>query len=232
MMRGINKWIWRQAERVFSPQTVESMKLDLRRYQVRRLRKREGPMTPPCSKLHMGCGTIHVEGWLNVDLYGSDCDVDLAGGWLPWMDNVFDAVVSQHVIEHLELETEVLPLLRELRRVLKPGAEIWLSCPDIEKICRSYQEHEMRDLLEDRRKRWPDFPFGEMPTSHLMNHLFCQEGGHRNLFDFALMEWTLEQAGFVDVHRVEEADLLERFPAFPAREDDAQSLYARARNTD
>lgn len=230
LKKTLNTWFWLQAGKVFSEGTIEAMKLDLRRFQVRRRYKGKSSIKPDSAKLHVGCGNIHVKNWLNVDLYGSDFNVDLATSPLPWSDNSFDAAISQHVIEHLVLESELIPLLNELSRVMTPGAELWLSCPDIEKVCTSYMQCNMQDLLEDRRQRWPDFPFGEMPTSHLINHFFSQEGGHKNLFDFALLEWTLKSAGFDEVEQNVETDLLMRFPEFPKRGDDAQSIYVSAKN--
>jgi hypothetical protein len=49
-----------------------------------------------------------------------------------------------------------------------------------------------------------------------------------NLFDFPLLKYVLGRAGFDDCVRVDEKDLLERFPDFPPRRDDYQSLYVRA----
>jgi hypothetical protein len=53
---------------------------------------------------------------------------------------------------------------------------------------------------------------------------------HKNLFDFTLLYWALTESGFVEIQRVEEADLLARFPEFPPRHDELQSLYVRARS--
>jgi predicted SAM-dependent methyltransferase len=169
-----------------------------------------------------------VPGWLNVDVARSQYDVDLACGRLPWSSDSFDTVVSQHVIEHLELRSELLPLLREVHRVLRPGGELWLSCPDMEKACRSYLENGMADLVADRLSRWPEYALHGAPPSHFLNDLFHQSGEHRNLFDFALLEWALKETGFVGVERAEEAALLARYSDFPARGDDLQSLYVRA----
>lgn len=216
------------AGRVFSARTVSLIRYDLQRLPPRLKRFREKNVLPAQSKLHLGCGGRHVRGWLNVDLAASDYDLDLASGRLPWRSGVFEAIVGQHVIEHLELKTELLPLLRESRRILTPGSEIWLSCPDIEKICRSYLEHDMRDLLEDRLIRWPSYSLENMPSSQMINDLFHQNGQHKNLFDFRLLEWALRECGFASVSRVSEADLLGRFPEFLPRGDDLQSIYVRA----
>jgi len=212
--------------RVLSARTYRAVTFDLLRWRTRVKRHILGTPRPSHRRLHLGCGKRRVEGWLNVDLVSSECDVDLACGRLPWPNDSFDAVVCQHVIEHLELREQLLPLLRELRRVVEPGGEVWLSCPDIAKACRSYLDHGMQDLYDARLKRLPDFtlPNG-VPTAHMINELFHQWGEHVNLFDLELLTWALKVVGFTRVTRVDEDTLLERFKGFPRRNDDEQSLY-------
>lgn len=213
---------------VFSSRTISLIVFDIIRFKSRFKRLNDKKVIPSQNRLHLGCGAKRVQGWLNVDVVGSDYDVDLGGERLPWGDEVFEAIVSQHFIEHIELTKELLPLLSELHRVLRSGKEIWLSCPDIEKICRSYNEHKMLDLLEDRKSRFPDWSLGDIPTSHMINHLFHQGGEHKNLYDFALLSWALEKSDFCNVKQVTHVDFLSRFPEFPPREDDLQSIYVKA----
>jgi SAM-dependent methyltransferase len=213
--------------RVFSPRTVHAMRFDLLRLSARR---RFRPHLPAADRLHFGCGDRRVSGWLNVDVGNSDADVDFAAGRLPWPDGVFQVVVSQHVIEHLSLFDELLPILGELRRVLRPNGEIWLSCPDMEKVCRGYVQDRARTLLEHKLARTDaNIGMGDAPPQHFVNLLFDQDGEHRNLFDFELLAWALAKAGFDACDRVAERDLLERFPGFPPRGDDDHTLYVRAR---
>jgi predicted SAM-dependent methyltransferase len=214
--------------RLLSARTLRAVEYDLCRFTTRVRRRRTRHLVPSERLLHLGCGGRQLPGWLNVDVRDSDLDVDLAGGRLPWRSGVFEAVVSQHVIEHLELYREALPLLREVRRVLRAGGELWVSCPDIEKICRSYLAYEMKDLVADRQNRMPDFNLGGAPSSQMANHLFHQDGEHVNLFDWPLLEWILREAGFSGVRRVTEADLLARFPGFPERRDESQTIYVAA----
>jgi SAM-dependent methyltransferase len=47
---------------------------------------------------------------------------------LSFPDNSFDAVVSSHVIEHLEKPEK---MLQEIKRVLKPGGRVLLCCPSL-----------------------------------------------------------------------------------------------------
>ena len=123
--------------RVFSPRTAMLMQFDALRLRAR-LHGNGSNLIPAESKLHFGCGAVRVKGWLNVDVTNSDFDVDLAIGKIPWANGVFSAIVGEHIVEHLELESELLPLFHEFRRVSRTGAEVWLSCPDMEKTCRGY----------------------------------------------------------------------------------------------
>lgn len=215
---------------IVSYESRQALRFDARRLGVRVRQLFRRPVASGSDRLHFGCGSRRVAGWLNVDLRGSDLDVDLTCP-LPWRDAQFSAVVGQHVIEHLELQRELLPLLRELRRVCRPGAEVWLSTPDLEVVCRSYLRSGGADLLADRVTRYPDWArvMGDVPPSHMVNHLFHQFGQHKNLLDYDLLAWALGRAGFVECERVNETRLRERFPEFPLRNDDWQSLYIRAR---
>lgn len=181
------------------------------------------------SRLHLGCGGRHVDGWLNVDVSGSDWNVDLSRGRLPWPDRAFQAVATQHFVEHLHLDSELIPLLREVFRVTAPDGEVWISTPDISKIVDSYQNHRMSDLVVSRQRRFPNWDLGGAPDVQMMNELFHQHGSHKNLFDLELLTWALQQAGFADVEPADEPMMLTRFPEFPKRDDGEQTLYVVAR---
>lgn len=229
--RGVS----RAVHAVLGERTVKLLRMDLARAAARARGRLRGDarqdLVPTSPLVHVGCGRRsrrRVDGWLNVDITGSDFDVDLASGRLPWRDASVEAFVSQHVIEHLELDSELVPLLTEMRRVLRPDGEVWLSCPDLATACRSYVDGTLDRLVEDRRARNPGWRFEGVPASQLVNDLFTQQGEHVNLFDEELLRWALRRAGFGTVERVREADLLARFPGFPPRHDDVQSLYVRA----
>ena len=212
---------------VLSHRTQVLAGLDVKRL-IARISQRRRLVRPSKNRLHLGCGRHNVAGFLNVDLEGGDEQVDLACGHLPWVDSSFEVVVAQHVIEHLEMTTELIPLLREVRRVSEPGAELWLSCPDMEGICRAYVQGDLARFVLDKVLRCGSGCFETSPPQNLLNYLFHQRGEHKNLFDFALLRWTLEQTGFTSCTRTSEKQFLERFPGFPPRNDDLQSLYVRA----
>jgi predicted SAM-dependent methyltransferase len=209
-----------------SDRTRMLVTFDFLRARARRRMPRH--VIPKTDRLHIGCGPRRVAGFLNIDVADSELDVDLAYGQLPFPDATFATAVSQHVIEHLDLHTELLPLLRDVHRTLKPGGEFWVSCPDMKTVCRVYVDGQIQRLVDDRIARWPDYSLHGTPAQHFVNDLFHQHGEHQNLLDFELLEWALQQAGFVDVERRTEADLLGAFPEFPIRNDDLQTLLVRA----
>jgi predicted SAM-dependent methyltransferase len=214
------------ARRIFGRRTLDGIAFDLRRLRTRLRRHRRGQWP---ELLHLGAGARRVPGWLNVDVSDSDCDVDLASGVLPWPDGTFSAVVSQHFIEHIEMD-ELVKLLMEVRRVLRPGGEVWLSCPDIEKVCRGYLADRGAALMAHRRGLWPEgCPTDDTPSQHVLNLVFHQWGQHKNLYDFELLAWVTGRAGFRSCERITERDLLKRFPGFPERRDDLNTLYVLAR---
>ena len=206
---------------------VKRMRARLRTEKMkRRIVRLSGGVLP--DQLHLGCGRRRLPRWLNVDIADSDIDLDLATGRLPFADASFTCIVSQHVIEHLTVGDELDNLLIDMHRCLRPGGDVWISCPDLDKVCRSYVEDGGEALLKDRLTRWPGEDVGPYPASHVVNKIFFQDGEHRNLLDFALLQFLLQRAGFEDVVQVNEADLLVRFPGFPQRKDDLHTIYVRA----
>jgi predicted SAM-dependent methyltransferase len=179
-------------------------------------------------RLHFGCGGRVVRGWTNVDIINSPLDLDLLAR-LPFPKQSFEAIVGQQVIEHFDLWTELLPLLEELHRVAKAECEIWLSTPDMEKICRGYLEDNGLALKLDRLTRHKDHELQDpVPCQHVINVLFHQGGEHRNLFDFELLAWALERAGFHNCLKAGEEEFRNRFPEFGPRGDDPHGFYVRA----
>lgn len=222
-LSGVASSVWKG---LLSAQTRRGLRFDLLRLRTRFGGKHR--VQTAAKRLHFGCGKRRVEGWLNVDVRGSDLDVDLARGALPFEDAQFEVAVAQQFIEHLELESELEPLLGELARVVRPGGELWVSCPDMERVCQSYLADGGDALLRDRKSRWPDFTLGDLPARHMVNVVFHQAGEHRNLFDFRLLSWLLERHGFTDTKRVDEAEFRGVYPEFPVRADDEFSLFVRA----
>ena len=72
--------------------------------------------------LNLGCGTEPKPGWTNVDCRQIPGATDLVADIrrLPFADNVFDQIVSENVLEHID---DPRPAIAELARVLKSSSK-------------------------------------------------------------------------------------------------------------
>ena len=86
-------------------------------------------------KLNLGCGDKILPGYLNVDVVASrrgfkpDVICDLRE-LTPFEDDSVDEILAVHVVEHF-WRWEVLEVLQEWVRVLKPGGTMILECPNL-----------------------------------------------------------------------------------------------------
>lgn len=89
-------------------------------------------------KLHLGCGPVIKDGFINYDLNPGKGGVvhDLTKP-LPHQENSVDFIFSEHFIEHID-RIQGLKLLKECIRVLKPGSKLRIATPDLDIIVNDY----------------------------------------------------------------------------------------------
>ena len=90
-------------------------------------------------RLHLGCGTTVLPGWINIDRVArAPCVVtDLDPTTLPYPDGTVDEVLAEHVFEHFSFAEEGLVWM-EMARVLRPGGRLTLEVPDFEWVCATF----------------------------------------------------------------------------------------------
>lgn len=108
-----------------------------------------------------------------------------------------DAVWSSHNLEHLH-HHEVPVALREFVRVLRPGGQLLITLPDLQKIA----ELVAADTLEDEAYRSPSGPIS--PLDMIYGHSASLAQGNRYMahktgFTARTLQRHLIEAGFADV---------------------------------
>jgi predicted SAM-dependent methyltransferase len=94
---------------------------------------------PAPMRLNWGCGRRAVPGWINSDIAsypGVDIVRDIRHG-LPIADQTLDYIVSVHALVAIPYD-DLVPVLAELRRMLRPGGVLRLVLPDFDKAIRAY----------------------------------------------------------------------------------------------
>ena len=148
-------------------------------------------------KLNLGCGDKILPGYINVDSASSRqgiqpdvvCDIRQLHAF---KSNCADLILAVHVIGHF-YAWEVLALLQEWKRVLKPGGKIVLECPNLLSACQmilANPEQATAPGSEGRFAMWP--LYGDPQWK---DPLMC----HRWAYTPQSLKLTLQQAGFLNV---------------------------------
>ena len=105
-------------------------------------------------KLHLGCGTKKLEGWVNIDSV-PECRPDMVHDItrpLPYADQTADELLAEDLLEHFDKYIRYL-VFYEWTRVLKVGGKIALQVPDFKTILLRYFKFGYDNFV--------DFIFGE-----------------------------------------------------------------------
>jgi hypothetical protein len=90
-------------------------------------------------KLHLGCGTKRLEGWINIDAVGA-CQPDLVHDImspLPYGDSTADEILAEDLLEHFDKYARYI-VFYEWARVLRIGGKITVQVPNFKKLLFRY----------------------------------------------------------------------------------------------
>jgi predicted SAM-dependent methyltransferase len=137
-------------------------------------------------KLHLGCGKRFIPGFIHVDAvdYPHVDHVTTIDNLSFIADDSVALIYNCHVLEHFK-RRDVDRVLREWRRILKPGGILRISVPDFAALAEVYRRTGQLELVMGAL-------FGRQ--DYLYNI-------HYNVFDFASLRNALTQAGLSDVRR-------------------------------
>jgi len=152
-------------------------------------------------KLQIGASNNVLDGWLNTDIFvNRDPIIYLdATRSFPFIDNTFDYIMAEHMIEHVEYEAAQL-MLRECFRVLKPGGRVRLATPDLTVLLAL-----LSGGKTEAQTNYIDWAIGRfMPEAKeckevfLINYFF-RAWGHQFLYDAETLHHALSTSGFREI---------------------------------
>jgi len=162
--------------------------------------KKEEELQPV--KLHVGCGTVYKDGWINIDnnsdnnIEKLDVNVDLRNG-LPFQNDSADFIFNEHFLEHLTWD-EGLQTIKEFMRVLKPGGVLRIAMPDLVRSVRIYEDENWKN---NNREYFEKYGLTSVKTRAQNLNIDFRSWGHKHLYDFEELERLLREAGCVNIRR-------------------------------
>lgn len=147
-------------------------------------------------KLHIGCGDIYLDGWVNIDIDSSKADLkyDVRKG-LPYGDNSVDFIFNEHFVEHLNVN-DCVQFLKECGRVLKKEGVIRIGTPDLDYIL-------LRHFFFWNKQNWiKKYGYDSIRTNAELTNLCFREWGHQYLYNRKELKRRLREAGFNSIRNV------------------------------
>jgi len=148
-------------------------------------------------KLHLGCGTKKLDGWINIDSV-EECQPDLVHDIsqpLPYDDLSVDDILAEDLLEHFDKYARFM-VFYEWARVLRIGGKVTIQVPNFKKILFKYFKFGYDNFV--------DFIFGEnMWESKIYNGHF---GNHKWGYSQETLKSFVKQFG-IDPIKVEQKGL-------------------------
>lgn len=131
-------------------------------------------------KIQLGCGSNHLNGWENYDM-----EVDITKP-LPFEQNTINAILAEHVVEHVSIH-EAWNFFEECLRVLDNGGVMRIAVPCVSKIFENANQNYF-DFI--KRNGWGEANMKDAIKSIIFNH------GHQTIWEASSLKAILSAIGF------------------------------------
>jgi predicted SAM-dependent methyltransferase len=172
--------------------------------------------------LNVGCGAFPAAGFCNLDYDWAPGRLcwDITKRPLPFPNSSLEGIYTEHCLEHISIES-CGAVLREFRRILKPGGVVRIVVPDGGLYCELYMRAMAGESVE--------FPYpepGKLPMFYV--NRIMHRWGHQFIYDFNTMESMLKAAGFAIVERAKFGEGRNPKLLVDQEERRVESLYVEA----
>ena len=143
-------------------------------------------------KLQIGGGKRYLNNFINLDLFPpADIIWDCRYG-LPFPDETFSFVFSEHFLEHLDFPASVKKVLSEIYRILEHRGELVIGVPDAGKVIKAYSSSDEKFLDNLRKKsydrRYP--PIELYGNIDIVNYVFRDQINNPN---YTIHYWAYDE---------------------------------------
>lgn len=103
------------------------------------------------SRIHIGCGGVHLDGYLNIDIINENgaadelCDCTDIFTFHPEFEGKIEEILGLHVFEHF-YKDEAIQALQQYYDMLRPDGRLILEMPDFKALCGLVLEGNTDDL--------------------------------------------------------------------------------------
>ncbi len=144
-------------------------------------------------KLHLGCGNVKLDGFVNIDMVKFPAvDKVMDARHLDYADSFVDFIYSAHVLEHFR-QTETASVLKEWKRVLKPGGKMIVVIPDFNHFVLWYLLH---------FGKMTEYFIADVTGSNIRTDQEHIADYHKRLFNPWTFRRLSKEAGFSGIRRV------------------------------
>lgn len=178
--------------------------------------------------LNLGCGSNYVDGYINADFFYRFKIWKKYTKKLEWQldlryplicdDCVFDGVYSEHTFEHLYPD-EVQSLLKELYRVMKNGAILRITVPDLEKYVAFYNrdKHIKQEVFREK------YQTGCSAIRNMTQNYF-----HVSAWDYEELKNLLKNIGYKEIEKMNYAQTRDKQLNLDLKDRAWETLYVEA----
>ena len=155
-------------------------------------------------KLHLGCGKRYLEGYIHVDIAKFEhIDYQLPIDDLSTFNsNTVEEIYASHVLEYFD-RNDVVNVLNEWKRVLKPSGILRLAVPNFPKLVEVYQSSkDLSSILGPLYGKWDignqEFIYHKTVYDENSLNRVLEEVGFKNIKSWDWQEFFKEQKDFDD----------------------------------